>query len=601
MIKQYPTFQARFPFRGTLILWLFVSLLVGGMDRRVLPQGNTAAKPANAPESDKRRLEIIEELSESLANDLLELSVAARDHDLQLTGEYFPASFVGKPFPARPMQTVDQVKWVGVHKWEADPTFVNAAGNSDDPRSNRITSKAFLQTWSEFLGHFSAIEDARFKVKEANFDEKAQAVLGAEEPTAVVGAKGRARIAFYVIGRDVAGKREWARGTFWADVRYAANKHWQFDSFELASFDSLVASKDLFSEVAVPAGVGVTLPAFGTPENSGFVWHGAAAADMDNDGWVDLFVTAPDRNYLFLNTGKGGFRDASEEAGVSRLATGVAPLLIDYDNDGDSDVFISAVGQQILLENRIERGRKLSFNDVSLEAGVASNAIGFSAVSADVNGDGRLDIYVTSYNRYGQVTPNSWFRATNGTPNLLFVSQPGGGFREEAAKWGVDDRRWSYAAEFADINGDGKMDLYVANDFGEKAMFINQGNRFVDEAGQRGILDPGNGMGVSFGDYNNDGRLDIHASNMSSTAGNRILTRLFPNSGPQDNVLKKLAAGNNLFENVGDGKFRDVTAEVGGFSGGWAWGGGFIDFDNDGWEDIYTPNGFISGKSMKDT
>ena len=595
---QYPTFQARAPLRRPLVAWLFVVLLMGQLDQAAFSQAGTGAARANAAESDKRRLEVIEELSESLANDLLELSVAARDRDLQLTSEYFPPSFVGKAFPARPMRTVDQVKWVGVHNWEASPSFVNAAG---DAGANRITSKAFMQTWSEFLDHFSEIADARFKVKEANFDEKAQAVLGAEEPTAVVGAKGRARIAFYVIGRDVDGKREWARGTFWANVRYAANKHWQFDSFELASFDSLVANKDLFSEVAVPAGVGATLPGFGTPENSGFVWHGAAASDVDNDGWVDLFVTAPNRNYLFLNNKKGGFRDASDEAGVSRLATGVAPLLIDHDNDGDSDVFISAVGQQVLLENRIAQDGKLAFRDVSLEAGVASNAIGFSAVSADINGDGRLDIYVTSYNRYGQITPNSWFRATNGTPNLLFVSQPGGGFREEAAKWGVDDRRWSYAAEFADINADGKMDLYVANDFGEKAMFINKGDRFVDEAGARGVLDPGNGMGVSFGDYNNDGRLDLHASNMSSTAGNRILARLFPDAGPQDNVLKKLAAGNNLFENIGDGKFRDVTAEVGGFSGGWAWGGGFIDFDNDGWEDIYTPNGFISGKSMKDT
>jgi hypothetical protein len=165
----------------------------------------------------------------------------------------------------------------------------------------------------------------------------------------------------------------------------------------------------------------------------------------------------------------------------------------------------------------------------------------------------------------------------------------------------VDDSRWSYAAAFADVNTDGKIDLYVANDFGEKALFINHGNRFTDEAKERGVLDPGNGMGVSFGDYNNDGLLDVHASNMSSTAGNRILARLFPNQGPKDNVLKKLAAGNNLFENQGDGKFKDVTSEVGGFGGGWAWGGGFIDFDNDGWEDIYTPNGFISGKSMKDT
>jgi hypothetical protein len=577
---------------GRSIAWLLAVSLLHGVGQIAISQAPAAKTPA-----DDRRLEVIEELSESLANDVLELSVATRDRDLALTGEYFPPSFLGRTFPARPGETVSQIKWIGLHKWEMAPAIVKT-GNSVP---GTIASKAFLQSWSEFLDHFSEIEDARFKVKEANFDEGAQAVLGADEPTAVVGAKGKARIAFYVIGRDIGGKREWARGTFWADVRYGANKHWQFDSFELGSFDSLVANKDLFSEVAVPAGVGVTLPAFGTAENSGFVWHGAAAADIDNDGWVDLFVTSPKRNYLFLNNRKGGFRDASDEAGVTRLATGVAPLLIDYDNDGDSDVFISAVGQQILLENRLTQTKKLGFTDISLEAGVSRNAIGFSAVSADVNSDGRLDIYVTSYNRYGQVTPDSWFRATNGTPNLLFVSQPGGGFREEAAKWGVDDRRWSYAAEFADINADGKIDLYVANDFGEKAMFINRGDRFIDEAAARGVLDPGNGMGVSFGDYNNDGRLDLHASNMSSTAGNRILSRLFPNAGPQDNVLKKLAAGNNLFENIGDGKFKDVTADVGGFSGGWAWGGGFIDFDNDGWEDIYTPNGFISGKSMKDT
>lgn len=543
---------------------------------------------------DRTRLEMVEELSESLANDLLELSVNVRDRDMESVNEFFPVQLTAKPFPSRPSAIKNQVKWVGSHNWET-------SGNSAANASKMISSKVFLSGWAEFLNHFSEIEDARFKVKEANFDETAKAVLGAEEPTAVVGATGKARIAFYAIGRDINGKREWARGTFWANVRFDKNKHWQFDTFDLTSFDSLVAEKDLFSEVAVPAGVGATLPGFGTPENSGFVWQGAAAADFNNDGWIDLFVVSANRNYLYLNDQKGGFRDVSEEAGIKITSAGTAPLVFDYDNDGDEDIFISAVGQQILLQNSFKQTGKLQFTDVSLESGVAKESIGFSAVAGDVNGDGFLDVYVTSYNRYGQITPNSWFRATNGTPNLLFISQKDGTFREEAARWGVDDRRWSYAAEFADINADGKIDLYVANDFGEKAMYINKGDKFVDEAAERGVLDPGNGMGVSFGDYNNDGRLDIHASNMSSTAGNRILTRLFPNSGPQDNVLKKLAAGNNLFENIGDGKFKDVTAEVGGFSGGWAWGGGFIDFDNDGWEDIYTPNGFISGKSMKDT
>ncbi len=558
------------------------------------------AQTNKTPSVDRTRLEVVEELSESLANDLLELSVAVRDRDFQSTAGYFPAQIAAKPFPSRPVTAKTQIKWISSHNWESSNVkIVNASNNPAN--AGKITGKAFLANWKEFLAHFSEIEDTRFKVKEANFDEKAKAVLGAEQPTAVVGATGKARIAFYVIGRDVSGKREWARGAFNANVRYDANKHWQFDSFELLSFDSLVAEKDLFSEVANPAGVGANLPAFGTPENSGFVWHGAAAGDFNNDGWIDLFAVSANRNFLYLNDGKGGFRDVSDEAGVKITTSGTAPLIFDYDNDGDADIFISAVGQQILLRNNFKQTGKLEFEDVSLEAGVAKDAIGFSAVAGDVNGDGRLDVYVTSYNRYGQVTPDSWFRATNGTPNLLFINQPDGSFREEAQKWGVDDRRWSYAAEFADIDADGKIDLYVANDFGEKAMLINRGDKFVDEAAERGVLDPGNGMGVSFGDYNNDGRLDIHASNMSSTAGNRILSRLFPNSSAKDNVLKKLAAGNNLYENTGDGKFKDVTAEVGGFSGGWAWGGGFIDFDNDGWEDIYTPNGFISGKSMKDT
>ena len=584
--------------RPVLTLWTAISFVVLSLVASVNYAQTSLPNKEKTAAVDRNRLEEIEELSESLANDLLQFSTATRDRDDALTTAYFPAQLAAKPFPAHPSPTKNQVKWIGVHGWEvADST----AKPQTNDAINKISDKDFLRGWSEFLDHFSEIEDARFKVKEANFDDTSKAVSGAEQPTAEVGAKGRARVAFYVIGRDQNGKREWARGTFWTNVRAGANKHWQFDSFEIVSFDSMVAEKDLFSEVGVPAGVGAVTAAFGTPENSGFVWHGAAAGDFNNDGWIDLFVVGANRNYLYLNDKNGSFKDVSSAAGVEVTASGSAPLVFDYDNDGDEDIFISAVGQQILLKNNFKQTGKLEFDDVSLEANVANNAIGFSAVAGDVNGDGRLDIYVTSYNRYGQITPDSWFRATNGTPNLLFVSQPDGTFREEAAKWGVDDKRWSYAAEFADINADGKIDLYVANDFGEKAFYINQGDKFVDEAATRGVLDSGNGMGVSFGDYNNDGLLDLHATNMSSTAGNRILTRLFPNASANDNVLKKLAAGNNLYKNTGDGKFVDVTAEVGGFGGGWAWGGGFIDFDNDGWEDIYTPNGFISGKSMKDT
>jgi hypothetical protein len=638
------------PLRAILSFVCAVSLVIVGADQIARRTANAQNASSSQPqtEAERRRFEIVEDLSESLANDLLELSVATCARDAQATLEFLPAQLSATPFPSRPLPVVNQIRWIGTRAWSvpmadatgrttnasvpsganrvdstssgtepgapnanavprtpgnsSSATSNNPTSNNQFPPARQMTREEFMRGWMEFLSNFAEIEDARFKVKESSFDDTASAVLGADVPTAVVGSTGRARVAFYVIGRNRAGQREWARGVANVAARFAETRRWQFDSFSLVSLDSMVASADLFSEVAIPANVSASRPAYGTNGNTGFVWHGATAADFDRDGWIDLFVTSPDRNFLYLNDRRGRFRDASQEAGVGSLASGTAPLALDYDNDGDSDLFISAVGAQVMMENRLVPDGRLEFRDVSQEAGVGgAQAIGFSATSGDVNNDGRPDIYVTSYNRYGQVTPNSWFRATNGTPSLLFINQGGGRFREEARRWGVENNRWGYAAQFADINSDGRLDLFVANDFGEKALYINNGERFTDEAERRGVLDPGNGMGVSFGDYNNDGRLDLHTTNMSSTAGNRIISRLFPNSTAGNNVYRKLAAGNNLFENTGDGQFRDVTEQVGGFSGGWAWGGGFIDFDNDGWQDLFTPNGFISGRSMKDT
>jgi hypothetical protein len=572
-------------FRRTLPAGLALALTVTG--------GPTFAQAPVAPESETARLETIEDLSESLANEVLDLSVAVRDRDIARVGTYFAESIEAPPFPSVPGAPQPQLKWISLHGW-APPAGVDTASRSI-PRAESVTA------FAAFLDHFSEIEDVRFKVRGATFDSDARSLPGAQEPTAAPGASGSATIAFFVWGRDGQGRREWARGTADARVRKPESGPWQFTAFEVTKLDSQLSSTDLFSEVAVPAGVGATLPPYGEPPNTGFTWHGAAASDWNGDGWLDVFVTGPRRNWLYLNEGNGCFRDASGEAGILSAASGVGPLGVDYDGDGDTDLFIATVGEQILLENRLVPDGRLAFVDVSQEAGVAVSAVGFSAAAGDVNGDGRPDLYVSSYNRYGQVTPDVWFKATNGTPNLLFVSQPGGGYREEARKWGVDDRRWSYAAQFLDVDEDGKLDLYVVNDFGEKALYMRRGDRFVDEAGERGVLDTGNGMGVSFGDFNNDGRLDLHVTNMSSTAGNRILGRLFPGATPDQNVLKKLASGNSLFENVGGGRFREVTAEAGPFGGAWAWGGGFIDFDNDSHEDFYSPNGFISGKSMKDT
>ncbi len=553
----------------------------------------TQAPPAPKPYEDRNKLEDLEDRSEDIANGILELAMAVRDGNTKKISEYFDEGAKVTALPSETTPAQPEVKWIQKFGWKFEPKTLVA------------TNRAGLaKQWEAFLSNFSEIEDVRFKLRASNFDE--------------TGRTAKSLVYFFIIGRNAQGQRTWVRVT--ADTIFTLSKdsqeicgiknslskedgHWLITEFSINPINSLSATTELFSEVAESAGLGAKIPAYGEPGNTGFIWHGAASADFNNDGWMDLFVTASDRNYLYLNDGKGKFNDASESAGLQYLASGAGPLALDFDNDGDVDIFIATVGKQILFENRSKQDGKLEFRDVSLEAGVgiASEAYGFSATAADINGDGLPDIYVSSYNQYGAIMPDSWFRAMNGTPNLLFINHGNGKFKEDAKKWGIADRRWSYAAIFGDVNGDNKQDLFVANDFGEKALYINKGDHFEDEAKERGVLDPGNGMGAMFGDYNNDGLLDLHATNMSSTAGNRILNRLFPTQNSGNNVLKKLAAGNDLFENLGNGFYKDVTADVGGLSGQWAWGGGFIDFDNDGWEDLYTPNGFISGKSMADT
>jgi len=555
-----------------LTLWLAIALTI-------------ACGGSGDDDFDRQALEQAEDSSESLANDLLAFSVAVRDRDAGAIAGFVAEQVRASEIPPAPSEPGTIVKWIGRREWNW----------SHDVET--IPRDVFVERLQLLLGRFSEIEDARFKVVEAEFEE-----LGPEPVEGRVDTgSGHAKIKFFLIARDEEGRREWVKGKAEIEVQREAEGPWRIAAFEIHEIGSKLSEVDLFSEVAFPAGVHAVFPPFGVGRNEGFVAHGAAAADVNGDGLLDLATSGVDQNYLYLNQGDGRFRDASEEALVKFSPIGSGALFLDYDNDGDPDLFFAAVGNQILLENRFVPDGEAVFWDVSEQAGVAMPAVGFSALSADVNGDGLGDIYVCSYNRYGTVMPNSWYKATNGTPNLLFVNRGDGTFEEASVVWGVDDGRWSYAAGFVDIDGNGKIDLYVANDFGENALYLNDGERFVDVAEERRIKDPGFGMGVSFGDYDNDGDLDLHITNMSSTAGNRILSMLYPEDHEIRQTLSKQAAGNSLYELGDDGTFREVTDEVGGLSGGWAFGGGFIDFDNDGWEDLYTPNGFVSGKSMKDT
>ena len=543
-----------------------------------LALGSGLATGAGTPAAlDRDEVEHVEDLTEEFANQLHDLSIAVRDRDRAAMAGHLSARLAATPWPPPGGDRAPAIKWIA----EVDAPLPDDA----------VVKEAFLASWLAYLDGFGPIEDVRFKVKQAHFE------------TAASPLRADASVYIAIVARDREGERAWTEVKAHVDA-VREGERWAVEEFAFSSFHTRVALTDLFSDVAVTAGVYHAVPPFGSPGNPGFIAHGVAVADVDDDGLLDAFTTSQGRNFLYVNQGNGRFEDRAAAAGLEVTLNASSALFVDYDNDGDSDLFLAAPGDQMLFENRLIPGGALTFVDVSSFAGVDLPAQGFSSAAADVNGDGFPDIHVASYNRYGRVMPNSWSRATNGTPNLLFLNRGDGTFTEQGAAWGVADGRWSYAAHFVDLDDDGRQDFYLANDFGENAVYLNRGDRFEDAAAAMGMLDPGNGMGVSVGDYDNDGRLDVHVTNMSSTAGNRILKRLFPDSAAQldeTRILNKLAAGSTVFHNLGGGRFEDVSAAIGPFSGGWSWGGGFVDFDNDGWLDLHSPNGFVSGKSLKDT
>ncbi|MFQ5416986.1 MAG: FG-GAP repeat domain-containing protein [Myxococcota bacterium] len=518
-------------------------------------------------------MERIEERTESFANALLDLSVAARRRDLQELSRFFSLRVRtnGLPEPTEPTETI---RWISRRSWTSSSPVTELSG------------AAFVAQWSTFLDRYPEIDDVRFMVKSSTVS--GESITGS--------------VKFWLVGRNRDGRREWARARAEASGR-RDGEQWRLRLFVFRDFETLASAGDLFHEVAAPAGIAAGAPPGAARKDEPVAANGAAVADVDRDGFLDLFVTGAEAQHLYLGGSDGRFRDVAEEALLRQLPhTATAPLFLDFDQDGDQDLFLAAIGEQLLFENRLEPDGKLVYWDVSARSGVARHAIGFSAVAGDVNGDGFPDIYVASYNRHGEVLPDSWDGASNGTPNLLFVSDGQGGYKEEGKARGVADSRWSYAAGFADVDGDGRLDLYVANDFGGgNALYMNRGERFVDEAEERGVAAGGYGMGVSFADYDNDGDLDLHVTRMSSNAGRRILARLAGGKLPAKERLEAMASGNALYRNLGGGKFEDASAELGPFAAGWAWGGGFLDLDNDGLEDLYTPNGFISGTSLKDT
>ena len=335
---------------------------------------------------------------------------------------------------------------------------------------------------------------------------------------------------------------------------------------------------------------------------------GVALLDYDNDGRLDIFFTngakiddpmpddkLPDKsdrkfwNRLYHQNPDGTFTDVTEKAGLTgmpqnRYDMGVA--VGDYDNDGFEDIYVTGFGGNTLYHNNGNG----TFTDVTKSAGVAGGGWSASAGFFDYDNDGKLDLFVTRYvdwtfktNRYcGEKQPG--YRAYchpdnyEGVTNILYHNNGDGTFTDVSEKAGIANPKGKgLGVSFADYDGDGFTDIFVANDSVQCFLYHNNGNGTFTEVGLLagvGYNEDGKtfaGMGTDFSDYDNDGRPDIVITDLSNE---RYM----------------------LFRNNGDGTFRDVTNQsgVGGATLAFAgWSTRFFDYDNDGWKDLFVAQSHV--------
>ncbi|MCP5021395.1 MAG: VCBS repeat-containing protein, partial [bacterium] len=456
---------------------------------------------------------------------------------------------------------------------------------------------AFMESVSGFLSSWQRVEQVLWKVKGAEFQS-------GRRPW------GKIKLKIVMTGMD--GDLQPIAVSGWGYMKVTKQRgKWLANRFSLTSLGvKQRASGPLFTNVAAAAGVAHSWPRFGTDENMSYAWNGAAGADVDGDGDWDLFLPSDGRNYLYIANDDGTFEEVAEARGVAGPAAGTGPVFLDFDNDGDQDLFVAHIcweGEGGKLEGQTAQlylnDGKGHFAHQEEMAGLQGPMDAYSVTVMDYDSDGFLDLFIACYGRLEAEHNNSWIEATNGSDNILLRNMGGRGFEDVSEAAGIQGGRWTYASASADVNGDGWLDVYAANDYGSNRMWINQKDgTFKDEADSLGLADQGNGMACAFGDLNADGILDLYVSNMSSTAGNRILNRLTEEIDPEIYAaLKKMAAGNSMFAGKADGTFERFDKAAGGTGGAWAWSLALNDFDLDGNLDVFCTNGFVTGTLPDDT
>jgi len=492
----------------------------------------------------------------------------------------------------------------------------------------RLTRDGFLREWQSRFRLFSSIVTAEFQITRIG-------ASGVGSSSSQLPGRLQTRIRYEIVGTGTGFYREQLVGNW--DLEWKPSPAGEFHVRSWRTLDETRARS------TAPIYVDITAAALGG--NSSYsaqmlhgtdYWrtvldgacgidiyghNGVSAADIDNDGFDDLYVCQPAGlpNRLYRNRGDGTFEDVTDSSGLGILENTSCALFADFSNHGCQDAIVVRANGPLLFVN--DGGGKFRQQPDAFQFATPPQGTFTGAAAADYDRDGWLDLYFCLYAYYqgtGQYKyPSPYHDAENGPPNFLMRNQRDGTFRDVTAASGLDQNntRYSFCCGWSDYDRDGWSDLYVVNDFGRKNLYRNNRNgTFTDVAAEAAVVDIGAGMSVSWLDYDNDGAQDLYVADMWTAAGERVSTQeIFKKeSSPETRSLyQKHAMGNSLFHNtfpntLGNmlphrgAAFDDATDSSGVGMGRWAWSSDAFDFDHDGFPDLYIVNGMVSGSSRPD-